>query len=487
MVIDCPRVAFSALRGNSGKTMFTIGTAACLRRAGRVVSPFKKGPDYIDAAWLGLATGRPCHNLDAFLMGREAAVSSFATHAYQADFCIVEGNRGLFDGMDAKGSYSTAELAKVLQMPVILIVDCSMATRTVAAIVFGCQQFDPEVSIKGVILNRVRGTRHESIVRTSIEENCGIPVLGAVPNLKGKVFPERYMGLVPPQEHPGAQEAIDKAAGIVEKFIDVKSIWGIAGEALDMGTSEYTEDIVEERLGLNPQKRPRIGFIRDSAFWFYYPDNLEALEKLGAELVECNALAQNELPELDGLYIGGGFPETHGEKLADNSGFRASLLNAVERGLPVYAECGGLMYLGEKLVVEGREFPMAGVFPLTFKVEKRPQGHGYTVLEVDYPNPYFNAGETLRGHEFHYSRIIDPDKSELTLAFKVRRGNGVDGKRDGFCYRNVLATYSHLHALGTKGWAGGLFKQAVLYKRKKKRNKEDVPLDEGKFPIALNF
>ena len=239
--------------------MFTIGTAACLRRGGKAVSSFKKGPDYIDAAWLGLATGRPCYNLDVFMMGREAVGASFAAHAHRSDLCIVEGNRGLFDGMDARGSYSTAELAKMLQIPVILIVDCSMATRTVAAIVLGCQNFDPEVSIKGIILNRVRGPRHESIVRTSIEENCGIPVLGAVPHLKGKVFPERHMGLVPPLEHPGAKEAIDKSASIVQKCIDVSRIWEIAEETIKLDISKYTEESTTETFDLNHEKRPRIG------------------------------------------------------------------------------------------------------------------------------------------------------------------------------------------------------------------------------------
>jgi cobyrinic acid a,c-diamide synthase len=464
MIVDRPRIVFSALRGNSGKTLLTVGVGACLRHRGKAVSPFKKGPDYIDAAWLEMATGHPCYNLDLFLMEREGLVSSFSTRVRQTDGALVEGNRGLFDGMDREGSYSTAELAKLLQAPVILVVDCSMATRTVAAMILGCQHFDPQVAIKGVILNRIGGTRHESIVRSAIEDRCGVAVLGAVPKIKGGVFPERHMGLVPPREHPGAARAINEAARIVDRYVDVDRLWEIAQGA----PAVYFDDL-DSREGeqfVCPSRQPRIGFIRDSAFWFYYPDNLEVLEKLGASLVECSALNDRELPPVDALYIGGGFPETHAASLAANAGFRKSLREAVETGLPVYAECGGLMYLGKELTVEEKIFPMAGVFPLRFVLDRSPQGHGYTILEVDTPNPYFPTGEILHGHEFHYSHISDWEEGSFTFAFNVRRGYGIHGRRDGLCYRNVLATYSHLHAVGAKGWAKALWEQAISYNKR---------------------
>ena len=463
MIIDRPRIVFSALRGNSGKTFLTVGVGACLRHRGKVVAPFKKGPDYIDAAWLEMATGRPCYNLDLFLMERDGLISSFATRVQQTDGALVEGNRGLFDGMDREGSYSTAELAKLLQAPVILVVDCSMATRTVAAMILGCQHFDPQVAIKGVILNRIGGTRHESIVRSAIEDRCGVAVLGAIPKIKGGVFPERHMGLVPPREHPGAARAVDESARIVDRYVDVDRLWEIAQGA----PAVYFDDLDrrEEEQFVCPSRQPRIGFIRDSAFWFYYPDNLEVLEKLGASLVECSALNDRELPPVDALYIGGGFPETHAVSLAANAGFRKSLREAVETGLPVYAECGGLMYLGKELIVEEKTFPMAEVFPLRFVLDGSPQGHGYTILEVDTPNPYFPTGEILHGHEFHYSHIPDWEEGRFTLAFNVRRGHGIHGRKDGLCHKNVLATYSHLHAVGAKGWAKALLEQAIYYKR----------------------
>ena len=465
MIVDRPRVVFSALRGNSGKTFLTLGVGACLTLRGKALSPFKKGPDYIDAAWLEMATGQPCYNLDLFLMGKEGLLSSFTTRLRHADGALVEGNRGLYDGMDREGSYSTAELAKLLKAPVIMVVDCSMATRTIAAMILGCQHFDPEVAIKGVILNRIGGPRHEAVIRTAIEDRCGVPVLGALPRIQEKIFPERHMGLVPPREHPGARRAIEEAARIVDGHIDVDKVWDIARDApaVDFDVS----DRQHEELHIRPSGRPKIGFIRDSAFWFYYPDNLELLEKMGASLVACSALDDKELPPVDALYIGGGFPESHAAALAANTDFRKSLREAVEAGLPVYAECGGLMYLGKELLVEEKVFPMTGVFPFRFVLGKRPHGHGYTILDVDAPNPYFPIGETLHGHEFHYSHIPEWEEGPFTLVFKVKRGQGIHGGRDGLLYKNVLATYSHVHASGTKGWAKTLLEKAFCYERNK--------------------
>ncbi len=474
-MVDRPRVVFSALRGNSGKTFLTVGVGACLALRGKALSPFKKGPDYIDAAWLELATGHPCYNLDLFLMGKEGLLSSFTTRLRHADGALVEGNRGLYDGMDHEGSYSTAELAKLLKAPVIMVVDCSMATRTIAATILGCQCFDPEVAIKGVILNRVAGARHEAVVRASIEERCGVPVLGALPKIEENIFPERHMGLVPPREHPGARRAIEETARIVDGQVDVDSLWEIARGAPALDFVE--PDRQQEERPLCSSERPKIGFIRDSAFWFYYPDNLELLEQLGASLVPCSALDDKGLPPLDALYIGGGFPESHAAALAANRDFRNSLRDGVEAGLPVYAECGGLMYLGKELLVEDKAFPMTGVFPFRFELDKRPQGHGYTILDVDVPNPYFPVGETLHGHEFHYSHISEWEEGPYTLVFKVRRGQGIHEGRDGLLYKNVLASYSHIHASGTKGWAKTLVEKASCY-RKSNKSAEKVMVYE---------
>lgn len=459
MTVDRPRIVFSALRGNSGKTLLTVGVGACLTQRGKAVSPFKKGPDYIDAAWLETATGRPCYNLDLFLMGKEGVLSSFSTRTRHTDGAVVEGNRGLYDGMDREGSYSTAELAKLLRAPVVLVVDCSMATRTVAALILGCQQFDPEVAIAGVILNRIGGARHEAVIRRAVEDRCGLPVLGALPRIPERIFPERHMGLVPPQEHPETRRAVDEAARVVDGSVDVDRLWEIAVSA-----PAAAFDAGEEQRSISPPQGLRIGIIRDSAFWFYYRDNLEALEQSGASLVACSALDDSEFPAVDALYIGGGFPESHAAALAANASFRTALRNSVEAGLPVYAECGGLMYLGSELLAEGTAYPMAGVFPLRFVLDKSPQGHGYTTLDVDTPNPYFPVGMVLHGHEFHYSRITEWEEGNCPQVFKVRRGQGIQRGRDGLLYKNCLAAYSHVHTAGTSGWAGALVEQAVRYR-----------------------
>jgi cobyrinic acid a,c-diamide synthase len=457
MMGEYPRIVLAALRGGAGKTVLSMGLIAAWRKKGLRVVPFKKGPDYIDAGWLALSAGGPCYNLDSFLMDKAQLLQSFTWRAGGGGVALVEGNRGLFDGMDLSGRHSTAELAKLLNAPVILVVDCSMVTRTSAAMVLGCQQFDHTVDIKGVVLNRVARSRHESIVRASIEKYCGLPVFGAVPRQEQNVFPERHLGLVPCQEHPAGIEALNEALKMVEANIDVEKILDEAHKAPPMKLM-YP---LTPRSASSQGKRARIGVIRDSAFQFYYPENLEELIRAGGALVEISALREKELPDIDLLYIGGGFPETHAEALAENSLFRISLRKAIEYGLPVYAECGGLMYLGESLVLHGTVYPMVGALPAVFGLERRPQGHGYTILEVQKPNPFFPEGSILRGHEFHYSRVLKWKKGQSHLAFAVKRGHGFNGKWDGLCYQNVLALFTHIHALGTKGWAQSLIQKAT--------------------------
>lgn len=457
MTAEYPRIVIAALRGGAGKTILSMGLIAAWRKKGLKVVPFKKGPDYIDAGWLALAAGRACYNLDSFLMEKSQLLQSFTGRAGGGQVAVLEGNRGLFDGMDLSGNHSTAELAKLLKAPVILVVDCSLVTRTCAAMVLGCQQFDPAVDIKGVVLNRVARSRHESMVRASIEKYCGVPVLGAMPRQERNAFPERHLGLIPCQEHPAAMDALNEAIKMVETNVEVENIHEIALKASPVNLVHP----LTPRSAPFQGKRPRIGVIRDSAFQFYYPENLEELAKAGAALTEISALQNKELPEIDLLYIGGGFPETHAAALAENNEFRASLRKAIESGLPVYAECGGLMYLGESLVLQGKAYPMVGVLPVVFGLERRPQGHGYTILEVQKPNPFFLEGSILRGHEFHYSRVLHWRDAQCHFVFSVKRGHGFDGNWDGLCYKNVLALYTHIHALGTKEWAGALIQKAV--------------------------
>ncbi len=470
--MDFPRILISALRGGSGKTILSIGITAAWKSFGRQITPFKKGPDYIDAGWLALAAGRPCYNLDTFLIKKEHTLQSFFLHSKNGDIAVIEGNRGLYDGIDIQGSTSTAELAKLLKTPVILCIDCTKSTRTMAAAVLGCLKFDPDTDIKGVILNRVAGPRHEKILRKNIEHYCDIPVLGALPKLDWQNFPERHMGLLPTPEHGWAEDSIKAASQIAGRYLDLEALAAVAGDAGALPIpAKLRESIPPETgplLDSDQQLRPRIGIIKDSAFQFYYPENIEAIGAAGAETIFISPLTSDTIPPIDALYIGGGFPETHAQQLAQNVKFREQLKSLAKDGLPIYAECGGLMYLGEELVLDEKSFPMAGILPVVFGFSKKPQGHGYTIVAVEQPNPYFKVGTQLKGHEFHYSRVLKWRGTDKDLAFNMKRGAGFINNRDGVCYKNVLATYTHIHALGTPSWAKAMVRNAVAYKKSKK-------------------
>lgn len=454
-----PRIVIAGLRGGAGKTFLTVGITSLLFDRGYTVAPFKKGPDFIDTAWISMSSGNQCFNLDMFLMTADQIKRSFIIHSSKADIAVIEGNRGLYDGLDIDGSSSTANLAKLLGAAVVIVVDVTMATRTVAAMVKGCQIFDTDVNIKGVIINRVAGPRQKALISGAIEQYCGIPVIGSLPKLRENPFPERHMGLVPFQERLHAEKAIATVRSVVDDCVDLDALWKVAHDARplkresDLDEKDESPECYDEPL--------RIGVIRDQAFWFYYPENLKQLQKMGAILIEINSIRDADFPDVDGLYIGGGFPETQAHALAENKEFRDTLREKIEAGLPVYAECGGLLYLGECLITENRKYPMVGVLPFQFVMEKKPQGHGYTILEVTRPNPYFRTGKIIKGHEFHYSRAVATETGggKTDFVFTVRRGNGIDGHNDGFCKKNLLATYTHIHAAGDSGWAESFIKR----------------------------
>jgi cobyrinic acid a,c-diamide synthase len=479
--MEFPRIIIAALRGGSGKTLLSIGIIAALSESGKSIAPFKKGPDYIDAGWLALAAGRPCYNLDSFLLSEDENLQSFLSHSIACDISVIEGNRGLYDGIDLQGSTSTAELAKLIECPVILCVDCTKITRTMAAVVAGCIQFDPQVAIKGVILNRVANPRHEKKLRDSIEHYCRIPVLGTIPKLSQQHFPERHLGLVPTPEHGWATDSIAAVTRIAQQHLDLNAIVEIAQQAPELNAEigmrnaetraqrpvTSLPSVARRAKGGAQQPKPRIGILKDSAFQFYYPENIDALAAGGAEIIFISPLKDRGLPELDALYIGGGFPETHAQRLADNTKFSARLKALVEEGFPIYAECGGLMYLGENLVLEDKSYPMAGIFPLTFNFYRRPQGHGYTIFKVERENPYYKVGSEIRGHEFHYSRVSNWTGDKNDLVFHMKRGVGIEKDRDGIVYKNVLATYTHIHAVGTPEWAEALVRRATHFKKRR--------------------
>ena len=455
MRVKVPRLIVAGLSGDSGKTLVSLGIARALSDRGLKVRPFKKGPDYIDTAWLGVAARSTCRNLDTFLMSDEGIASALAKTASDADLLLVEGNRGLFDGVDVEGSHSTAMLARRLAAPVVLVLDVTKMTRTAAAMVMGCRAMDPEVDLAGVILNRVGCGRHETIAREAVAGIAGTPVLGAIRRIKGEdPLPGRHLGLVNAAEHPDPEEAVQRAAAAVVDGVDIDRILAAAQWApeLDLVTTETPID----------QVAVSIAYLEGEAFSFYYAENLERLRAAGVQLVPVDPAGATELPDVDGLYIGGGFPEVHAARLGANTDFTASIRGRVEAGMPVYAECAGLMYLARELVVDGVPHPMAGVLDLVAEQRPTPQGHGYEVAVVDRDNPFFAAGTRLVGHEFHYSRLVDSSMRPESV-LRVERGTGIGEKRDGIVDGRVWASYLHLHAGATPGWADGFLALAAQY------------------------
>jgi len=440
------RLFVSAAHKSSGKTTLCLGLAAALAARGEVVQPFKKGPDYIDPLWLGLAAGRPCYALDAYLMGEEEIRGEFAARMAGASLGLVEGNKGLYDGLDLKGANSNAALAALLGAPVVLVIDARGMTRGIAPLILGYQAFDRNVRIAGVILNQLGGARHEAKLRAVIEHYTDVPVLGAVQRDDALAIPERHLGLVPSNEADGARARVAAIAGRVAAQVDLDRVLAVArsAPALARGAARRHP----------PAGAPvRIGIARDAAFGFYYPGDLEALRAAGAELVEFDALHAARLPKVDGLFIGGGFPETHLDELAANAGLRRELREAIEGGMPAYAECGGLMLLARSIEWRGRTAPMAGAIPADIVMHERPVGRGYVQLRETGRGPWKPAvPATLRAHEFHYSSVENLAPG-ATFAYEVERGYGIDGRHDGLVRRNLLASFAHLRDVEGNPWA----------------------------------
>ena len=457
MLLSTPRLIVAGLAGDSGKTLVALGLARASASRGLKVAPFKKGPDYIDAGWLGSAAHAAGRNLDTFLMSREA-IGVALERGLPADLALIEGNRGLYDGMDASGSHSTAELAKLLATPVVLVVDVTKMTRTTAALIKGCSVLDPDVNLAGVVLNKVGTARQEKVIREAIRHSGGPPVLGAIPRLDHDPLPGRHLGLVTAVEHPQRDDTLEYIERLVESRVSLDALVEIARSAPEVS--------LPDEIAPSAGSPVRIGVFRDAALSFYYPENLEALQQAGAELITVSPLDDGSLPDVDALYFGGGFPEVHVERLADNRAMRAAVKAAAANGMPVYAECGGLMFLARELIVDGASHPMAGVLDLVVEQAARPQGHGYVVAEVDHDNPFFARGTRLRGHEFHYSRVIAGEDAENT-ALRLDRGQGVGARRDGLVKGRVWASYLHLHALGTPSWAASFAELARAYRRER--------------------
>jgi len=495
------RLMIAAPQGRSGKTAVAIGLCATLRERGMKVKPFKKGPDYIDPSWLTAAAGVPCSNLDLFMFSH-ATLRGFQEDCEGIDLALIEASMGLYDSASENGEGSSAWLARELQVPIIMVINCSRMTRSAAAMVRGYIDFEPATPVAGVILNHVGNSRHERTVVRAIEQHCSIPVLGAIPRDDRLVIRERHLGIVPLQEQAEAATIIDRIGSVLRQHADVDRILNIARNVTDLPGAVTGSDTIQrgdsfrESLSLlrsarNDSGDPsdvnsdpmvarsvamkqstvtqvKIGILADKAFSFYYPENLGALQQNGAQLIYIDSLKDKRLPAIDALYIGGGFPELYATELEANASLRQDITACVESGLPVYAECAGLMYLCRSVTSGGRRHSMCGVIPADVAIEKKPQGHGYVSAEVTGQNPFFPLGTLLKGHEFHHSRLLNVGRARF--AYCVTRGNGIDGRNDGFIYKNVLASYMHLHASGVPSWAKNFVRLAATRQAEEKKS-----------------
>ncbi len=439
-------VLVSAAHKSSGKTTVTTGLAAALRARGLAVQPFKKGPDYIDPLWLSAAAGRACRNLDLYLSPPDEVRQAFETASAGADVVLVEGNKGLYDGLSLDGSNSNAALAKLLALPVVLVLDARGMTRGIAPLILGYQAFDRDIRIVGVILNRLGGSRHESKLRAVIEHYTDVAVLGALHEDARLAIEERHLGLMPANESIRARERIAQLAQAVSAAVDVDRVLALAGPAVPPRAAPAAP--APRAVG----RRVRLGIARDRAFGFYYPEDLEALERAGAELVFFDALADACLPQVDALFIGGGFPEVFAADLSANRSLLADIRTAIEGGLPTYAECGGLMLLARSITWNNVTWPMAGALAADVVMHARPVGRGYVHLRETDASPWpSRVTGTIRAHEFHHSTLVNVDPA-LRYAYRVERGHGIDGKHDGIVYRNMLASYAHLRSVARHDW-----------------------------------
>lgn len=480
---DIPRICITSTCGGGGKTLLSLGLGRALYRAGHNVIPFKKGPDYIDAAWLSLACGIQATNLDPFFMDSESLLALFTETIAREKIknrpiALLEGNRGFYDGLDESGSCSTSSLARTLQCPVVLCINCVKTTRTIAALIKGMENFEADINFCGVVLNKIGSTRHESALRKVIEANTDLKVLGALPRLESNPLPERHMGLASRGSSLAEKASlkIDKIAEIVSRCCDLDAIACAAQQAPILRLNNRVcgdAPINTHQDHAKNQDKPVIGYVHDDALWFYYPENLRSLEEAGAKLQSLSLLDRSEnnqsaWKKLDGLYLGGGFPEDFAEELA-KSPFLAQIAAYAKEGMPVYAECGGLMLLCGNLVLPSGSWPMSGVFAADVEWSSKPRGLGYVEARVLAENPFFPRGMKLRGHEFHYSGCfwngVAPE-----FALKLVRGTGIAAKgcgrgMDGLVYKNVWGSYTHIFAPAVPAWAPNFVAAASVWKK----------------------
>ncbi len=424
-----PALLIAGTHSGCGKTTLTLGVMAALARRGLAIQPFKCGPDFIDPSLHRMVTGRVSRNLDVRMCGADFVRRTFHKNGAGCDCAVVEGVMGLFDG----GEGSAAHLAKTLDLPTILVIDVRSAAESVAAVAHGFATLDPGVRLSGIICNRVGSDKHRQMIAEALGAHCDLPLIGFLPRNEAVSIPSRHLGLHMGEEHPLQGTGLEQLINLIENHLDLDLLLKIAGQRTAL---------VEPSTGPLVECGPpvRIGVARDAAFCFYYEDNLDLLVEAGAELVFFSPLHESALPpRLDGLYLGGGYPELHAQALSGNSGLREEIRRFAEEGKPVYAECGGFMYLCHSITdQDGARFPMVGLYPFSARMQPRLRSLGYRQPLVEHDCLLATRGTVLHGHEFHYSTIENSDT--FPAAYHL-----ADGRSEGFLHHNTLAGYIHLH------------------------------------------
>lgn len=462
----------AATKRNSGKTTISIAIMRLLKDKGITVQPFKKGPDFIDPMWLSLASKRNCYNLDFYFLSKDKVLKHFLEYSVNSDISIIEGNHGLHDSLDIQGKSSNASMSKLLGLPVVLVIDVSELNRGVVPLIMGFKKFDEDVNIKGVILNKVHNKRHEKNLIKYIKHYTDLKIVGVVPNDQELSIKQRHLGLMSTLSKDEIEKFIEHISAKLSGNIDIDAIIKISKIAKKIN---YPDDDLPKKkkiLKKGVKDSLKIGLAYDNAFNFYYNENIEELKRLGCEIIPFSPLNDSNLPDVDALYIGGGFPELFCKDLDVNISLKSDIREKIEIGLPVYAECGGLMYLCRSIIydnVDNVRREMVGIINAEVKLTKKPNGHGYTKLKpVCYDKNsslWFNKIRIIKGHEFHHSYLEISEDYKPVFAFNVKKGFGVNGLYDGIIYKNVLASYTHIYSPSEPQW----FKSWTIFIKKIKK------------------
>jgi cobyrinic acid a,c-diamide synthase len=456
-MIKISRIIIAGTNSGVGKTTITLGIMSALVKEGMMVQGFKSGPDYIDPSHHNFVTGNASRNLDTWIMGNDVCRELFERSAIKADVSVIEGVMGLYDGsIDSTGLGSTAHLAKVLKAPVILVINAKGMAQSAGAMVLGYKEFDKDINLAGVIVNNVAGQSHYDYVKKSIEETCSIPVLGYLQKDKEMTIPERHLGLIPFGENKSPSILYERLGEMVLETIDIDGLLKVARSADDF--PNYKKTIFQEDDRTFAVQDVHIALAKDEAFCFYYQDDIELFESLGARISYFSPLNDERIPDdVDGIFIGGGFPELYAEGLMKNTSMQNSISDAASQGTVIYGECGGMMYLLEELIdTEGRSFSMCGILEGTSRMENKRQGLGYVSVSALCDNPLCKKGDTFRAHEFHWSRLSDVPK-DTVFAYETRKSNGKRCGLDGIYSKdNIIASYTHVHFSSNPGLVNNL-------------------------------